>query len=148
MPGFPDAVASTTVASSPTRVWAALTDPEQIAQYFFGTRVVTDWQVGGPITWSGEWQGHRYEDRGRVLEVDPPVQLAVTHYSPLTGLPDVPENYHTVTWTLTLESGGTEVTIRQGNNRSEADVAESEKTWNMVLAELKLFLSEEGRGSD
>ncbi len=142
MSGIPDVVVSTTVPSSPARVWAALTDPAEIEQYFFGTRVVTGWQVGDPISWRGEWQGKQYEDRGQVLEFDPPVQLAVTHYSPLTGLPEVPENYHTVTWTLTLAPDGTAVTIRQGNNRSDGEVAESEKTWRMVLESLKQFLAE------
>ncbi|WP_331722863.1 SRPBCC domain-containing protein [Nocardia sp. NBC_00511] len=142
MSEIPDAVASVTVPQQPARVWAALTDPAEIAEYFFGTRVVTDWQVGGDISWQGEWQGKPYEDRGRVLEVTPTQRLAVTHYSPMTGLPDIPENYHTVTWILTAEPGGTTVTIRQGNNRAEGEVAESEKTWGMVLDSLKSYLAE------
>lgn len=142
MPGIPDAVASTTVPQHPARVWQALTDPSEIEQYFFGTRVVTDWQVGSTITWGGEWQGKPYEDRGEVLEVTAPEQLTVSHYSPMTGLPDVPENYHTVTYTLTAVPDGTTVTIRQGNNRGDGEVAESEKTWSMVLDSLKSYLAE------
>ena len=38
-----------------SKVWDALTKPELIKQYLFGTEVKTDWQVGGPITYKGEW---------------------------------------------------------------------------------------------
>lgn len=138
----PDAVATITVPHPPERVWHALTDPGEIKQYFLGTNVVTDWQVGGDIFWRGEWQGKTYEDRGQVLEFEPLKRLKVSHYSPLTGLPDVPENYHTVTWTLDPAPDGTTVTIRQGNNRSEGEIAESEKVWQTVLDGLEQFLAQ------
>lgn len=141
MSEIPDAVASITVPQPHARVWTALTDPDQIAQYFFGTRVVTEWQVGGHISWQGEWQGKQYEDRGKVLEFTPLTQYAVTHYSPMTGLPDVPESYHTVTYTLSAVPDGTTVTIRQGNNRG-GEVAESEKLWMTVLDGLKRYLAD------
>lgn len=44
------AKAETDVAASPERVWAALTEPEQIATYLAGSRVTTTWKVGTPIT--------------------------------------------------------------------------------------------------
>jgi uncharacterized protein YndB with AHSA1/START domain len=139
---FPDAVVSTTVLYPPERVWRALTDPSEIRQYFFGTDVVTDWRVGSPIRWRGEWKGKPYEDRGQVLEFEPPTRLAVSHFSPLTGAPDVPENYHTVTYIVAEVPGGTTLTIRQGNNRSEGEIPESEKTWQMMLGSLKQFLAQ------
>jgi hypothetical protein len=66
----------------------------------------------------------------------------VTHYSPLTGLPDVPENYHTVTYILEPTANGTTLTIRQGRNRSEGEAAESEKLWLMVLHNLEQYLEQ------
>lgn len=50
-------------------VWRALTEPELVKQYLYGTQVETDWQVGSPITWRGEWKGQPYEDKGEVLAV-------------------------------------------------------------------------------
>ena len=44
--------------------------------------------------------GKPYQDKGEVLEVDAPRRLSVTHYSPLMGQEDEPENYHTVIYTL------------------------------------------------
>ena len=76
------------------QVWRALVEPELVARYLHGTAVDTDWTVGSPIVWRGEWQGSPYEDRGEVLAFDPPRRLAVTHWSPLTGEPDEPARYH------------------------------------------------------
>jgi uncharacterized protein YndB with AHSA1/START domain len=74
-------------------VWKALTDPEIVKQYFLGTNVTTTWREGEPVTFAGEWKGKSYEDKGIVLENRHEELLRITHYSPLTGLPDAPENY-------------------------------------------------------
>ncbi len=42
MAGF-EATARTEVAAPPERVWTAMTDPDQVAQYMMGSRVETDW---------------------------------------------------------------------------------------------------------
>jgi Activator of Hsp90 ATPase homolog 1-like protein len=58
------AVAETEVNAKPDEVWSALTDPDAIEQYMFGSRVETDWKEGSPIVWKGEYEGESYEDRG------------------------------------------------------------------------------------
>ncbi len=59
------ATATTTVNATKDRVWSALTDPDEVKEWFFGTHQKTDWAPGSPITWSGEWEGKGYEDRAR-----------------------------------------------------------------------------------
>lgn len=136
-----DAVASAKIAASREEVWTALTSPELIKQYFLGTHVETTWEVGSPITFSGEWQGKRYQDHGAILAAEPPQLLRISHYSPLSGKPDVPENYHSVEYRITDDGDGASlVTITQGNNASEAEAAESEKTWQLILGNLKDLL--------
>ncbi len=131
------AEATTTIHAPAAKVWEALTRPELIKQYLFGSQVVTDWQVGSPIYYRGEWQGRSYEDKGTVLEVQPGKRLASTHWSPLAGVADIPENYHTVTYLLSEHDGATDVTIKQDNNASEEEKMHSEQNWQMVLAGLK-----------
>ena len=135
-----DAQASVLVEAPRNRVWKALTDPEIVKQYFLGTNVTTTWREGDPVTFAGEWKGKRYEDKGIVLENRHQELLRITHYSPLTGLPDEPENYHTVEYRLDESADGTRVTITQGNNKSDSEAEESAKLWDMVLGNLKELL--------
>lgn len=135
----PTAQVCRTIDASPDEVWHALTDPKVIKTYFFGADVQTDWKVGSPMRIKGEMQGKTYEDRGEVRSFDPGRRLAFSHFSPSTGQPDRPENYHLVTYELEPEGERTRVTLTQSNltgGVKDSDVknrAEFEKNWRMVL---------------
>lgn len=128
--------ASVDIEATPDQVWHALTDPDLIQQYFFGTRVDSTWEPGSPITWSGEYDGHRYRDHGEVLEVRPPERLVVTHFSPLSGQEDVPENHHRMSYRLTRDGDQTRVTLEQDNTPPDS-VEEFRSNWETVLGKLK-----------
>jgi uncharacterized protein YndB with AHSA1/START domain len=85
------AKATITINAPAASVWDALTQPELIQQYLFGTQVTTDWQVGSPIVYEGTWEGKAYQDKGQVLQVEPGKLLVATFWSSLAGLPDVPK---------------------------------------------------------
>jgi uncharacterized protein YndB with AHSA1/START domain len=136
------AEASIDVDADVERVWRALVDPEEIRRYMFGTKVVSDWKQGSPIVWKGEWEGRAYEDHGMILELTPPRRLSYSHFSPLTGQPDVPENYHTVTIQLSRSGTGTHVRLTQDNNPTEDAQNHSRKNWTMMLEGLKKHLAE------
>lgn len=140
MPKHLVATASTTVRASANEVWKALITPAAIKQYMFGATVVSDWKEGGPIVWKGEWQGRPYEDKGAILEVKPGRRLSYSHFSPLAGLPDTPENYHTITVELTSEGAQTRVSLSQDNSATEQERQHSERNWEMLLAALKQFI--------
>ncbi len=131
------ATAETDIAAAPERVWDVLTDPEQLKELWFGAEVKTDWQQGSPITWSGEWEGKPYQDKGEILEIDPGRLLKLTHYSPLTGQPDVPENYHTLIYTLDGDGTATHLKLTQDNNASEEEAKHSQGMWEMLVAKVK-----------
>ena len=134
------AKATITINKSSSKVWEALTTPSIIKQYFFGVDVVTNWKVGSPIIYKGQWQGKSFEDKGKILKFEPEKVLVSTHWSPLSDVPDSPENYHTVTYKLSGHGGNTQVTITQDNNASEEEKADSERNWNMMLDGLKKLL--------
>jgi uncharacterized protein YndB with AHSA1/START domain len=134
--------ASITIDAPRERVWEALVNPDAIRQYMFGTHVVSDWQVGSSIVWKGEWQGKPYEDRGVILQFKPGRIVQYSHFSPLSGLPDKPENYHTVTVELSANGNRTHVSLAQDNNANEEERAHSEQNWEMMLASLKDFLEQ------
>ena len=131
------AEATTEISASADRVWQALTDPDEIKQWMFGSQVETDWEPGSPIRWKGEFQGMSYEDKGEVLEVEPGERLSVTHFSPLTGQDDVPENYHTVTYALDEHDGTTTVTLTQDNASSQDEADHSAQNWQQMLDGIK-----------
>ncbi|MEV0797921.1 SRPBCC domain-containing protein [Kribbella sp. NPDC050281] len=130
------ATAETDIAATPAQVWEVLIDPKQLKRLWFGAEVETDWQVGSPITWSGEWEGKPYQDKGEVLEVESGRLLRLTHFSPLTGQPDVPENYHTLTYELTGDEA-THLKLTQDNNASEKEAEHSQGMWEMLVAKVK-----------
>jgi uncharacterized protein YndB with AHSA1/START domain len=134
------AKASITIDAPAPEVWEALTKPELIKRYMFGTETVSDWKVGSQIVWKGEWQGKRYEDRGRILMIEEGRLVSYSHFSPLSGKPDLPENYHTVTVELSGGGGRTTVSLSQDNNETEEERQHSEKNWRMVLDGLKGLL--------
>jgi len=133
-----DATNQITIRAPAGVVWQALTDPDLVKQYMHGTNLETDWAVGSPITWRGEWKGQSYEDKGEVLQVEPEKRLKVTHWSPMGGTEDKPENYHTVTYELQPQDGETILKLTQGNNPSqEAADSMARDNWGPVLEGLK-----------
>jgi uncharacterized protein YndB with AHSA1/START domain len=121
-------------------VWDALVDPKAIKEYMFGSEVTSDWRKGSPISWKGEWKGKAYEDKGVILEIDPGRTLKYSHFSPLSGQPDEPENYHNVTIELVEEDHATRVSLSQDNNTDEEAREHSAKNWETMLTGLKKYV--------
>ncbi len=134
------AKASVAIGAGSAEVWNALVTPAAIKEYMFGTNVDSEWKEGSPIVWRGEWQGRPYEDKGVILRFKPGRTLEYSHFSPISGLPDEPENYHTVTIELSDEGTQTRVSLSQDGNASEQAREHSAKNWGMMLAALKTFV--------
>lgn len=137
MPDDLIARAQTTIDAPRADVWHALVTPAEIAKYMFGAEVVSDFTEGSRIVWRGEWKGKPFEDRGTVRRVVPGRLLEYTHYSPLSGLPDEPSSYHTVTIELAGDGPATRVVLTQDNNPTEQARAHSEGNWAAMLQGLK-----------
>jgi uncharacterized protein YndB with AHSA1/START domain len=118
-------------------VWRALTTNEILGELMFGSEVVTTWEVGSPILYRGTWEGTPFEDRGVVLEFDEPRLLRTSHFSPLSGEPDIPENYHELDYRLEELPDGTRVTLSQDNNPTAEAMEHSDAMWSGMLQALK-----------
>ena len=127
---------STVMHASKAQIWDALTIPEIIKTYFFGATVDTNWQPGSPITWSGDYKGRKFQDKGQIKSSEANSQLSMTHWSPLSGLPDKPENYHTVTFDLEGRARTTKVTLTQ-TNLTGTTADQAKKSWEPVLEGIK-----------
>jgi uncharacterized protein YndB with AHSA1/START domain len=131
------AKAETIINAPAEKVWQALTDPEMVRQWLFGTEMTADWIVGGQIKYKGVWEGKEYEDKGEILELTPEKKLVSTYWSGMSGLPDAPENYQKVSYELEPAGDGTKLTITQEGNKSEESAQHSEGNWKTVLESLK-----------
>lgn len=135
------AEAHTTIHADAKRVWQTLTSQKDWKKFFLGANVETDWHVGSPIVFRGEFKGKTYEDKGEVRSVVPNEKLAFTHFSAMSGDEDKEENYHLVAITLAPKGGDTAVTLTQDNQNGkpvgEKARSEFEKNWSTVLEGLR-----------
>jgi uncharacterized protein YndB with AHSA1/START domain len=125
-----------------SKVWDALTNPEVIKKYLFGTETITDWKVGSPIVFKGEWEGKQYEDKGTILDIAENKLIKYTYWSSMSGAEDIAENYLIITYEISGEDNDVKLTITQENipdkNRKEI----SEENWAKVMSDLKDVVEE------
>jgi hypothetical protein len=88
----------------------------------------------------GELQGKTCEDKGVILNLKPERLIQYSHFSPLSGKPDLPENYHTVTIELVTDEARTSISLSHDNNETEQAREHSEQNWKMMLNALKNLL--------
>jgi uncharacterized protein YndB with AHSA1/START domain len=121
-----------TINAPKEKVWDALTNPETVKQYFFGTDLIADWKAGGMIYFRGEWEGKSYEDKAIITAIKENELLCYDYKSSWDPLPDVRENYLPVEYRLTENDGITTLEIIQGSATQE-QAEHSEQNWNMLI---------------
>ncbi len=133
------------------RVWDTLVNPEQTRKYMFGCETVSDWKPGSELLWRASYEGKEMVFvKGHIVAIEPERLLAYTVIDPNNPLiPDIPENYLTVTYTLREENGQTFFTVTQGDY---SKVAEGEKRyqdsynngegWNPILVQIKKLVEQ------
>jgi uncharacterized protein YndB with AHSA1/START domain len=131
----------TTINAPLEKVWNALTNPELVAKYLFGTKQETNWKVGSPIKWSGEYEGTKYVDKGTVLEYNANEKLSYSYLSSWSAMEDKEENYLFVVYKVNALGKNTELTITQ-SNYSEEKAKDSIKNWTAVIDGLKKLVEE------
>lgn len=70
---------------------------------------------------------------GRLSKKVVPDLLSVTHFSALSGQDDIPENYHTLVYTLDAQGETTAVSLNQDNNSSQEEAEHSSASWQHKL---------------
>lgn len=142
MAGIFTAMVSIKINSDSATVWKWLTDPELIKQYFFGTQTETDWKKGSPIYFRGEWEGKKYEDKGTILDIQPGKFVKYNYWSSMSGTPDIPENYASVTYELNPGGNATILSIIQDGIETEEKKIHSEQNWIAVMGGMKKMMEQ------
>jgi len=126
------------IAASPEAIWDALTNPAKIKIYLFGTETITDWKVGSPIIFQGEYEGSHYKDKGVVLTHEPLKNLTYSYWSGFSGLEDREENYARVSYLLkSLGKNQTELTWHQAGFANEENQVHTQNGLPTLLEQIK-----------
>ena len=131
---------SVTVDAPIIAVWQALIDPAMIRRYYFGVNTMGEWKEGNTIIYRGEWQGKKFQGKGKVLQMEDERLLRYSYWSDMSGHPDDPEYYHIITYQLTPGGDNTELTLTEENLDSKQMQQKSAQLWNMIFENLKKLL--------
>lgn len=125
------------IQASAKKVWQWITRPELVKLYFFGTDLVTTWEVGSPIYWRGQWEEQAYEDKGTVLQFEPEQYLEYDYFSSWSQLEDKRENYQIISFRLAGQNGSSQLTITQSKIPTEEQRDHSIENWKAVMEGMK-----------
>ncbi|SRR6185312_2069716 len=105
-----------------SEVWNALVNPSETKKYMFGCETVSKWKPGSDLLWQGNYEGKDMVFvKGKIIEIIPEKLLSYTTIDPNSAIPDVEENYLTVTYELQKEGDKTRLTVTQGDYSTVAD---------------------------
>src|SRR5689334_9270788 len=135
----PEFVYVSYIATTPERLWEALTQGEFTKKYWYGRRIESDWKVGSPVQFFDR-DSADLTDSGIVLECDPPRRLAYTFRTEFD--PDARSlGYSRVTFTLEPhEEGMVKMTLVHDELASDALAEAFREGWAPILSSLKTFL--------
>lgn len=122
------------------KIWNALTKPELVKQWQYGSDLITDWKIGNEIRFRNEWEGQVFEQWGTVLEVVPNQKIKYSLFFPRPGLEDKPENYFIMSYVLTEENQKTKLEIIQEDKRPGAVQEKPQGEENPILQALKTVI--------
>ena len=132
-----------TINAPPSAVWQALTNPDLLREWRTpdkASTVTAEWRTGGPIVFEGTWDRRKYLDRGTILAFDPQTTLRYNFWSKLSRLPDTPENYTVVEFTLSPTQTATTLTLTHTNFQNEAIYGHANFYWATALHRIKQLL--------
>ncbi len=119
------------------KVWNALTKPELVKQWQYGSDVLTDWKMGSEIRFRNEWEGKVFEQWGKILEIRPNELIKYSLFFPRPDLEDKEENYFIMTYILSDIQNTTKLEILKEDNRPGAVVETGNDEENPILKVLK-----------
>ena len=135
----------TYIASTPEKVFEAITRPE-LARRYWGHENVSDWKPGS------KWEHVRANDArtvelvGKVVETSPPTRLVIT-WANASQAAD-PDAYSRVSFDIEPYDDMVRLTVSHDELQAGSGMANGvQKGWPVVLSSLKSFL-ETGRGLD
>ena len=126
----------TTIAASPDKVWAAMTN--RTSPMFMGATMDTDWQPGSD--WKLMIPDGRVGDSGKILEIEPGRKLSVSWENQF--MPELKaEGHSTLTWEIEPMGEMVRLTLVHEMDRPASKLIQAVSGgWPMILASVKSLL--------
>lgn len=137
--GKPQFVYVSYIATTPEKLWAALTQGEFTKTYWYGRRIESEWKVGSAVSFY-DGDSDVLTDSGVVLACDPPQQLVYTFRPEFIPPGGQKSEYTRVSFTLEPQQGTVKLTLIHDELPNEEAVAGWREGWSPILSSLKTFL--------
>ena len=126
------------IRTTPEKLWAALTDPEVMKQYWFNMHQESTWTAGA--SWRLMFPDGRVADTGEVLEVDPPRRLVLRWHNEFK--PELKaEGPARCSYELEPADGVVKLTITHSIDRPQSKLIEAVSGgWPRIVSNLKSLL--------
>lgn len=126
------------IQTTPKKLWDVLTQSEYTKQYMFNCSVESDWKVGCPIIWQGNFNGYDAFQKGEIIEIEEGKRVTYSTFDPNFGLDDIPENYIRVTYDLKDNDNQTQLTIHNETfDGNEERMGHINQGWDIVIGKIK-----------
>ncbi len=135
----PEFVYVSYIATTPERLWAALTGGEFTKQYWWNRRIESDWQVGSPVRFY-DGDSDTVTDDGVVLASDPPRLLSYTFRPIGTSPVGTLDGYSRVTFTIEPFEEVVKLKLVHDDLVDDEMAAAFREGWAPILSSLKTFL--------
>ncbi|MDX6181702.1 SRPBCC family protein [Flavobacterium sp. Fl-77] len=125
------------INASKDKVWDALTKPEIVKQWQYGSDLITDWEVGSEIRFRNEWDNKVFEQWGKIIAIVPHKLIKYSLFFPRPDLEDKEENYFIMSYILSDDDDRIKLEIVKEDNRTGAVIEKDSGEENPVLKALK-----------
>lgn len=119
------------------KVWDALTKPELVKKWQYGSDVLTDWKAGSEIRFRTKWENKVFEQWGKILEVIPNKLIKYSLFFPRPDLEDKEENYFIMSYIISESGSKIKLEIIKEDNRPGVVKEKESDEENPVLIALK-----------
>jgi uncharacterized protein YndB with AHSA1/START domain/DNA-binding transcriptional ArsR family regulator len=125
------------INAEPDRVWRAITDGDETVQYYYGTRVRSDWQVGSRISY--DYPDGKVAADGEVISIEAPARLEMTFVARWD--PEAEPDPVRHIWELEASDGATKLTVTtRGLKRGSAQAEDFGSGIVYIVSGLKTFV--------
>lgn len=126
-------------------VWQLITNPQFMGKWLSDDKihVESNWKNGSPIIFSGMMHGIYLYNKGIILQFTPLIFFKYNYISNLSNLPDVPENYTKICFTLNESNAGVILELEISEINSYVDYKHLEMYWKPTLNIIKKFAESE-----